>query len=77
MKYSDKCELVAMAKKACKQTFRDMGIDDEFISIINPDAKTGEELSPKDLCVIMYIEGYLQYKKHMDKAFENLINGGK
>ena len=63
----DKIELVALAKKAIKTSLRENGIDDEFMDIINPNAESATDINMDELCIIMWIEGYLRCKKESEE----------
>lgn len=67
MNIVDKIELVALAKNAIKTSLRENGIDDEFMDIINPNAESATDIDMDELCMIMYVEGYLRCKKDMEK----------
>lgn len=63
----DKIELVALAKKAIKTSLRENGIDDEFMDIINPNPESATDIDMDELCIIMWIEGYLRCKKESEE----------
>lgn len=67
MDVADKIKLVALAKKAIKTSLRENGIDDEFMDIINPTAESAIDINMDELCVIMWIEGYLRCKKESEE----------
>ena len=67
MDVADKIKLVALAKKAMKTSLRENGIDDEFMDIINPNAESTTDINMNELCVIMWIEGYLRCKKESEE----------
>ena len=74
---SDKIKLVALAKKAITTSLRENGIDDGFMDIINPNAESATDINTDELCIIMWIEGYLRCKKENQNIIENMMNEGK
>ena len=77
MTYSDKLELIALAKYAMKTSLGKNGIDEFMIQSIHPNAKSYEDLDMNDLSIIMYIEGYLRCKKENQNIIETMMNEGK
>lgn len=77
MNYADKLELIGLAKSAMKTSLGENGIDESMIQIIHPNAKSTEDLDMNDLCIILYIEGYLHCKKENQNIVEYMINEGK
>ena len=67
MNVADKIELVALAKKTIKTSLRENGIDDEFMDIINPNVESATDINMDELCIIMWIEGYLRCKKESEE----------
>lgn len=67
MTYSDKVELVALAKHAMSTPIGENGIDLPIVQLVHPGAESSEDLDMNDVCTIMYIEGYLRCKKESEK----------
>lgn len=72
MTYSDVLELISLAKNAMKTSLRENGIDESMIQIIN---QSSEDLN--EICLIMWIEGYLRCKKENQNIIENMMNKGE
>ena len=49
----------------------------EFMDIINPNAESATDIDMDELCIIMWIEGYLRCKKENQNIIENMMNEGK
>jgi hypothetical protein len=77
MDYVDKLELVGLAKSAMNTSLGENGIDESMIQIIHPNAKSSEDLDMNDLCILLYIEGYLHCKKENQNIIEIMMNEGK
>lgn len=77
MDYADKLELIAMGKNSLDTPLRENGIDESMIRIIHPDAKSMKDLDLDEICLIMWIEGYLRCKKENQNIIENMMNEGK
>ena len=67
MDIADKIQLVALAKNAIKTSLKENGIDDKFMDIIKPNVKSTKDINMDDLCIIMWIEGYLRCKKESEE----------
>lgn len=77
MTYSDKLELIGLAKSAMNTSLGENGIDASMIQMINPDVKSKKDFDVDDLSIIMYIAGYLRCKKENQNIIENAMNEGK
>jgi hypothetical protein len=55
-----------------KTSLRENGIDESMIQIIN---QSSEDLN--EICLIMWIEGYLRCKKENQNIIENMMNKGE
>ena len=77
MTHNDKLELIGLAKNAMKVPLRENGIDESMIQMIHPNAKSSEDLDLNEICLIMWIEGYLRCKKENQNIIENMMNEGK
>lgn len=77
MTFSDKLELITLAKNAMKTSLGENGIDEFMIQMIHPNAKSSEDLDLNDLSIIMYVEGYLRCKKENQNIIEYMMNEGK
>lgn len=69
MTYSDKLELIALAKNAMNTPLRESGIDEFMMQMICPNAKSTEDLSLIELGLIMWIAGYLRCKKRKSEYY--------
>ena len=73
MTYEDKLKLVDLARQMMTAPIGENGIDETMLQLIHPNAKSNKDYSGEELCIIMWVDGYLRCKKENRNIIENMM----